>query len=148
MLPNAIGRAAGATSVFKRLGDVGSTPPQGLVAGTDTVTAATEMCPAWTRRKEEDDLLTGGPRRSASQRGRGSAGAAQTWASAAAGPTRTERNGPRAQRSRPTRPKAGKGEEGKFIFFFSIFPKKFKMQFQHNLKSDFKPNNTKFYATA
>ena len=78
MLPNAIGRATGVTSVFKRLGDMGSMPPQGLVAGTDMVTAAMEMCLTWTRHKEEDDLLTRGPRRSASQRGRGSAGAAQT----------------------------------------------------------------------
>ena len=59
MLLNAIGRAAGAASVFKRLGDVGSTPPQGLVVGTDTVTAVMEMCPAWTRRKEEDGYKVG-----------------------------------------------------------------------------------------
>jgi len=41
----------------------------------------------------------------------------------------------------------GKKTKRKFISF-QFFPKQFKIQFQLNSKSDFKPSNTKYYATA
>jgi len=54
--------------------------------------------------------------------------------------------GPAGGRSRVGQ-KQGK-EKKKEIYFFSIFPKQFKIQFQLNSKSDFKPSNTKYYAIA
>ena len=50
-------------------------------------------------------------------------------------------------RKKPRGPKA-REEKKKEIYFFSIFPKQFKIQFQLKSKSDFKSSNTKYCAIA
>ena len=53
------------------------------------------------------------------------------------------------QEIRPTGQNRGKRKKCKFFFLFLIFfQSKFKMKFQLNSKSDFKPINTKYYAIA
>ena len=51
-------------------------------------------------------------------------------------------------RSRPTGRNRGKRKKFKFFLFLIFFQSKFKMKFQLNSKSDFKPINTKYYAIA
>ena len=114
----------------------------------------------WDTSKRKEEGLTSGPGRSAGE-GR-PAGQQHAAGLAKLGPCgaqgrKTElgwRRGKKGQR--PTGPVEGRSRVGqkqgkekkKEIYFFSIFPKQIqKYNFQLNSKSDFKPSNTKHYAT-
>ena len=92
------------------------------------------------------------------RRGRAAAREGKERAGARARPSGPQRE---RKRSRPAGERKGHGRKSglraktaererkeKEIYFFSIFPKQFKIQFQLNSKSDFKSSNTKYCATA